>query len=448
MSARFRGWLATVVAVALLATLAVLAVLDRGPAEPAASVGSDGLVAGRPAPPSTAAGEQRSPLARTRVLREMLQRRAAAVRNRDQAAFMATVDPKADPAFVAAQAAQFANLGGVPLSAWSYEVDASAVAVPPNRPGDPAQLWAPRTTLRYALDGADTVPTSRPLGYLYAYRDGRWYVASDDELGSDAERTWRGPWDFGPCAAVTVPSGLVLGHDGQQDLMASLAQDLDGAVAAVTEVWGTEWSQRAAVVLPASIEEMRELVGPAFAVDGIAAAAVADKVDTSTRTAIGQRVVLNPDQAAKLSASARRIVLRHEITHVAARASTVDGAPMWLLEGFADYVGYRGSGLAPREAAPDLVRSLREGGRLPVLPADGDFAGGNSQLDLAYQLAWSAALHVVDLAGEQGLVRLYRLAAGGPATGQPAVDDALLQVVGMDLTGFVASWQGSLSRFS
>jgi hypothetical protein len=451
MSAKARGWLTAAVAVALLAGLAVL---GRVPAEPVTDAAPGGsFVVGRPAPPSTSgAHEQPSPLSPSHAVRKMLQRRATAILERDQAAFMSTVDPKAAPEFIAAQAALFANLDGVPLAEWSYEVDGAFVAAPPDRPGDDAPLWAPRTALRYALDGVDTVPTSRPLGYLYVERGGRWFLTADSALGPDSERTWRGPWDFGPCVTAAARSGLVVGHTGQERLVTSLAAELDGAVAAVTEVWGTEWSQRVAVLLPATIDEMREMVGPAFAVSGIAAAAVADQVDVANHTAVGQRVVLNPDQARRLSPSAMRIVLRHEITHVAARASTVDGAPMWLLEGFADYVGYRGSGLTPREAAPDLVRALRAGGLpggLPEgLPTDDDFHGGNDNLDLAYQLAWSVALHVVDLAGEEELVRLYRLIAGGPTVDPSTVDGALRQVLGLDTPGFVASWRDSLIRLS
>ncbi len=453
MSAKARGWLAAAVAVALLSGLAVLVNSPLRTSSGAAPQPSGALVAGRPAPPSSASppgeDEPRAGLSRNRAVRDLLGRRAAAVRERDEAAFMATVDPLAAPEFTAAQRALFANLGGVPLAEWSYSVDGALAAQPPARPGDDALLWAPRTTLRYALQGVDTVPTERPLAYLYARRDGRWYLASDTELGPDAERTWRGPWDFGPCVAVTAANGLVLGHVGQEKLLTALAGELDGAVRAVTEVWGTEWSQQVAVLVPDGIDEMRELVGPAFAVDGIAAAAVADLVDVADHTAVGQRVVLNPTQAGKLSAAARRIVLRHEITHVAARASTVDGAPMWLLEGFADYVGYRGSGLGQREAAPDLVRVMRTRGVPDQLPTSADFRGESGNLDLAYQLAWSASLHVVDRVGEEGLVRLYRQIAGSPTQDQAAVDAALQAVLGTDQTGFVAAWRDSLrSRFS
>lgn len=453
MSARARGWLAAAVAVALLSGLAVL---SNGPLRPSTGSSADpsgSHVAGRPAPPSSAtpaAGDEpRAGLSRNRAVRAMLDRRADAVRLRDEAAFMATVDPRATPEFTAAQRSLFANLAGAPLDEWSYEIDGALVSQLPARTGDDALLWAPRTTLRYALQGVDTVPTERPMGYLYARRDGQWYLSSDTELGLDADRTWRGPWDFGPCTAVPATNGLVLGHVGQEQLLAALAAELDGAVRAVTEVWGTEWSQQVAVLVPGSIDEMRELVGPAFAVDGIAAAAVADLVDVSSHTAVGQRVVLNPTQAGKLSAAARRIVLRHEITHVAARASTVDGAPMWLLEGFADYVGYRGSGLGPREAAPDLVRVMRTRGVPDQLPTPADFRGESGNLDLAYQLSWSASLHVVDRVGEDGLVKLYRQLAGNPTQDQTAIDTALRDVLGMDQPAFVESWRDSLrTRFS
>jgi hypothetical protein len=451
--ARRRGWLAAAVAVALLLGLAGVALLGHRPGganrDPSTPI-TGTLAAGRPPPPSTPAAGIGGPasLPRATAVRDLLERRAAALRRRDQAGFMATVDPLATPEFIVAQQALFTNLGGVPLSQWRYELDDTVSANLPLRPLDAAQLWAPRTTLRYGLLGADEVPTVRPLAYLYAQRGGAWYLTSDSELGPDTQPTWRGPWDFGPCVAVSTASGLVLGHPGQEQLLAAVAAELDAAVAAVTDVWGQQWARRAAVILPASLEEMRALVGPALAVDGIAAAAVADAVDLTARTAVGQRVVFNPDQAGRLSESARRIVLRHELTHVAARASTVDGAPLWLVEGFADYVGYLDSGLTPREAAPDLVRTLRAGQPPDHLPTDAEFHGAGGSLDLAYQLAWSAALHVVDRAGQDGLVQLYRMIAGDPRQDRATLDTAMREVLTLDPAGFLASWRDSLpARF-
>src|SRR5262249_39729985 len=156
-------------------------------------------------------------------------------------------------------------------------------------------------------------------------------------------RTWRGPWDFAPCQVIPTAQGIVLYHPGSEAMADRLRTELDPAVSAVTALWGPGWAQRVALVLPDSPEEMRSLGGPNFAV---VAVAVADRVDTERHTVAGQRVVLSPNGSRALSIPSLRIVLRHEITHVAARADTVDGSPMWLLEGFADYVGYRDSGIA------------------------------------------------------------------------------------------------------
>jgi len=281
------------------------------------------------------------------------------------------------------------------------------------------------------------------MAYLYVRRAGQWFLASDTALESQGETTWRGMWEFGPCHPFTAGNSLVLGHTGDESLR-QLAAEVTGAVDAVTQVWGTGWAQRVAVLVPKTVDEMRALVGPAFSVDGIAAAAVADKVDVGNQLAVGQRIVLNPALIGRMSASTRRIVLRHEMTHVAARASTVDGAPMWLLEGFADYVGYRDSGLQPQEAAPELVRVLRSGDPPKGLPAAAEFVGGSSRIDLAYQLAWSAALYVVDLAGEDGLVKLYRMIASDTSQDDATVRDAMRAVLGVDLDTFVAGWLQSL----
>jgi hypothetical protein len=439
---RFRGWLALAVAVVLSATLLVLA---NWSASQQTGGSGGGLVEGRPAPAESTSDAGGQAAAYEDAVEDLLVRRAGAVLRRSETEFMDTVDPQADPAFIDAQRALFRNLDQVPLSHWSYQLDTSESLPVPEPPLGVFEYWAPRTTLRYALRGVDEEPTSRTMAYLYVRRADRWFLASDTASEPFGEKTWRGMWDFGPSRVLAVDKGLVIGHAGTgEQALRQLAAELNAAVDAVTQVWGTGWSQRVAVLVPKTVDEMRALVGPAFNVDGIAAAAVADRVDVADQLAVGQRVVLNPALAGQLSALARRIVLRHEITHIAARASTVDGAPMWLLEGFADYIGYRDSGLQPQEAAPDLVRALRAGDPPEGLPAAADFAGGSANLDLAYQLSWSAALYVVDLAGEDGLVKLYRMVASDRSQDAATVEDAVRSVLGVELSSFVAGWLESL----
>ncbi|MCU1650911.1 MAG: hypothetical protein JWQ60_2060 [Pseudonocardia sp.] len=430
-----------------LVLLAGLGVLVLGPdPDRSVPVAGQGATATTTVPSPSPAATEPSPTAAAGV-RELLRRRARAILDRDRAAFAASLDPRADPGFRAAQLAMFANLDGVPLAHWEYAVDPADRAPIPPGAADPTadETWAPATELRYALAGADTEPTTRPAGYLYLRRGADWYLASDTALDSVGRTTWRGPWDFGPCVAVRVSGGLVIGHPGAEQLVRRLAAELDAAVAAVSSVWGTGWAQRVGVLVPGTPAELRALVGDRSTNAAIAAVAVADQVDRAAGRARGQRVVFNPDSDALLGPTALRVVLRHELTHVAARAATDDHTPLWLQEGLAEYVAYRDSGLSPAAIAPGLTAAVRAG-RLPgQVPADAVFQG--PEPDLAYQQSWSLMRYLAARIGPDGLVALYRrLATDLGAATQPRLDGTLRAVLGTDLAGLLAAWHGDLER--
>lgn len=355
---------------------------------------------------------------------------------------MVSVDPQASPRFYREQRELFRNLAEVPLSDWSYQVDRDAVAAPARAGAD--ETWAPRVELSYAIDGVDVVPTSRELHYTFVRHGESWYIADERGDGDKQSNGWGAPWYYGVCRVARTDSSVIIGHDSNQELIDRVARMTDDAVETVTEVWGTEWPQQVGIVLPESQQELQDTVGPAFAVDGIAAVAVADKVDTEARRVEGPRVVLNPKTADNLTDSALRVVIQHEITHVAARADTVDGAPMWMLEGFADYVGYRGSTHAPKRIAPELVSEIERSGLPDSLPADHDFHLGGRSLDLAYQQAWSAVDFLARRYGEQRIVELYHRVAGSRTDAE--ADAALRAVTGMNTSQFTAEWREDLSK--
>ncbi|MQA09427.1 MAG: hypothetical protein GEU98_12920 [Pseudonocardiaceae bacterium] len=436
-TARTRAWLTA--AVALVALVAVLVVAVPG--------GDRARQAAPPPSPSTtpSAATAAAKAASTEQIRELLNRRAQAVLHRDEEAFLDGIDPRADPRFVRSQRELFANLARVPLAEWRYRLDPAAPAdlsrVSGRGDAGGARLWAPRVSLEYALAGVDKTPTSRPMGYLFVHRAGRWYLRSDTALRSSGRETWRGPWDFGPCVAFPTGSGLVLAHPSRTETARRLAAELDPAVRAVTDVWGDGWSRRVALWLPDTAEEMRALVGPKFRIEGIVAAAVADRVDRPSHSAWGQRVVVSPGGAEQLSDESLRVVLRHEITHIAARGDTVDGAPMWLLEGFADYVGYRETDVPMAHAAPVLAASVRTHGLPNALPSDQDFAAGGAALDLAYQRSWSLSRYIAEGFGEPKLLEFYRRIAGIGPVGKSTMDAVLREVLGIDRGGLLRGWR-------
>lgn len=441
-----RTWLGAAVAVAVLLGLGLVSFpgTDQG----TGSSGGPGRPMGAVSPPPPV---DQAEATRTDAVTDLLDRRAKALVDHDEQAFLATLDPRADEAFVSTQRRLFQNLSGVPLDEWRYRLrpdDALDVADLPDRftssPSD--ELWAPAVDLRYALRGADVTSTERPMGYLFARHGDEWYLRSDTALDSLGRRTWRGPWDFAPCVVTATEHGIVLSHPGSQPMVDRLVRELDPAVQAVSELWPTKWSRRVAVLLPDSPGEMRALVGPDFPVESVVAVAVADRVDNVSRAVSGQRVVLSPTGVRGLSIASLRIVLRHEITHVAARADTVDGSPTWLLEGFADYVGYRDSGVNLDEGAPDLARQVRQDGPPAALPEDRAFRARGSDIDLAYQQSWSLARYVADTFGEKSLIAMYRELAAAGAVSATETDRMLRDVLGVDRAELVRGWQSYLRK--
>ena len=373
---------------------------------------------------------------RLAAVREVLDRRATALLRRDRAGWLAGVDPAAH-AFRGRQAAFFERIATVPLGVWRYTVEPEDEAGEAAAAGRP---WTVRVTLRYTLRGVDPAPTARPLVLTFVPRGERWLLAADDRTAVNGVRSWRGPWEHGPLVVRRGRSSLVLAHPANADRLRTFADAVDAAVPRVTRVVGTTWPRRVAVFIPDDQREMAEVVGERLALGKIAAVAVADSVDPSSGQARGQRVVVNPANLDRLGPLGRRVVLQHEVTHVATRGITGHGTPIWLVEGFADWVGYLGSGLPPRLVGDELRAQVRSGRWPGRLPTAADFRGDSPRLAVAYEEAWSACRLIAGRAGPAGLLRFYR-AVGTSDDPAAAVDGELRRAVGMGSAQFVAEWR-------
>lgn len=407
-----------------------------GVAAPAAAHGAAPRVAPAPLPDGADADD------RAAAVRGLLDHRATALLHRDRAGWLAGIDPRAT-AFRTSESTVFDNLAAVPLAGWQYAVEPGASRALPAatlaRYG--GEVWVPQVTLRYGLRGVDAELTDRPELLTFVRRAGRWYLAADGDVATDGTRSWRGLWDFGRVVARRGRSSLVLAHPGNAGRLATFVAAADAAVPRVSAVWGTGWSRAVALLIPDDAREMSQLVGSRFALARIAAVSIADYADPRTDTARGQRVVINPANLDRLGPTGRRIVLQHEITHVASRGVTGPGMPTWLVEGFADYVGYRDSGLPVPVIGQELHAAVRHGGWPGRLPADADFRGDSPGLAVAYEEAWFACLIVAGRVGIAGLVRLYRLVGTSTAAGPAAVDAALRQVLHESTAQFIAEWK-------
>lgn len=230
----------------------------------------------------------------------------------------------------------------------------------------------------------------------------------------------RALWGAG-AAVVRGESSSVVGHHAPAELLGDLASRADAAGRRVAAVLRRR--VRPVVLVPASAAEAARLAGVA-SVDGLAA--VAD----------GGRVIVVPEFFARLTPTGRDVVLTHELTHVAAGTG---GLPIWLYEGFADYVAYRDAGLPVRVAAAELAAEVGAGRAPRRLPGPADFSlqGDGDRLARAYQEAWLACRFLAGHRGERTLVRLYREAQAGGV-------DRALAALGLSTGTLTERWRAYL----
>ncbi len=405
---------------------------------------------------------------------DLLRARAAALLERDRDGWMTGISPRGPGAgYAERQAAVFDDISEVPLADWGWELLGEGPDLSPQRlaelevDGSSAQPWVAHVALVYRLRGAGgqvrrdayltvapTTPGASP----------GWVLVDDSDGPTDTE-----VWDLGPVRVTSSARSLVLGTGD----LSGVGALVDAGAARVDAAWGTDWSRSTVVEVPASQEQMARLLGRTSAgdLDEVAAVTTGEQVGGASATT-GDRIVLNPRGIGELTDVGALVVMTHELTHVATRASTSAPVPVWLSEGYADWVGYRGLGLTAATVAEPLLRAVRSGADgddpLAALPAARDFDPAGGRAASAYAGAWLAADLVARRYGDRALTGLYRDVASGVTTPTPeafasggreearadrvgpgdvavaadaATEEALRGRLGVSTTAFTSSWR-------
>ncbi|WP_405879253.1 hypothetical protein OG762_11710 [Streptomyces sp. NBC_01136] len=372
----------------------------------------------------TGCGGRSAPDTASADVQRVLDRRAVAVLDRNESAYRATGEPSGS-------VAEFTRLRAVPLAAWSYRLTDL------HHSGDRATADA---ELRYRIQGYDKAPVSTARTLRLTRGGGAWRVASDEP----AEKTGQQLWEQGAVTVVRGEHSLVLGVGQSGERLRAYAALADHAVPAVSSAWGTDWSGHVVVLVPKSLEGMAGLLGaPASGYRGIAAVTTGEVGGSAKAPA--DRVIVNPEAYGVLGDFGKQVVLTHETTHVATRAHTTAATPLWLSEGFADWVGYRGSGRTAAQAAPELERAVLDGHVPAALPDDKDFGftGDAARLARAYEGGWMACRLIADRWGEARLNEFYR-AVGDHKKRAGAVEGALRDVLHTTPQKFTEQWRAYL----
>jgi hypothetical protein len=129
------------------------------------------------------------------------------------------------------------------------------------------------------------------------------------------------------------------------------------------------------------------------------------------------------------------------LTHLATGAA-ISPAPLWLVEGFADYVALRGSPPSDRGVVADLAWQVRRAGVPEGLPGRERFGAGGRSLAAAYQGSWLACRLIASRAGEQALVRVYDRVSAGESLPRVLRDET-----GQGMPGLVRAWRVRLTHW-
>lgn len=384
----------------------------------------------------------------TATVNSLLRRRSHAVLTHDRAAFLATVDPSGQ-AFRAGQEVLFDNLTRVPFSVWKESLADRRPAVAAD------DGWTARLRLTYRIRGFDRHELVYTEYLTFDQGPGKGWVVSGDGAAHglrDDPQIWSGGSlnvVRGRHSLVLAESGAVAGQDAAARTadLRDIARRLDAGVGIVSGVVGDRWARHVVALVPATEQKAEDLVGDVRNLDDIAALA-AITGDEGGKGTGEDRVVIAPTAFGRLTTLGRHVVLTHELVHVAMGGARDGRTPMWLIEGMADYVGYKNAGVTTKAAGRELANLIASGDMPSAPPGRTEFGGSGDRLSAAYEEAWLACRMVARRYGEDTLVRLYRTAGNEPGeAGDPRAEDrALRSVLGIDAAHFDEQWRAYIRQ--
>jgi hypothetical protein len=313
------------------------------------------------------------------AIQQMLAGRAAAVRNGDRNAFLATVDPRAPAAFRTAQGRLFDGLRTVPLERFELQAKADATGdlgtgLSPKYSN--ARVYLPETRMVYRITGYDARDAVDNLWYTYVERNGKWYIASDTDLEDVGILTARGLWDFGAVQEQRSDHFIILSHPEQAERAAALISLAEEAAATLLGRWDQQWSGRIPMVLPGSIDELAKLLQSTFDLTKFVAFVVYQPIRDDGWVTTAPRIYVQDRNLSRYAREFQLSTLTHELDHAAVAPFAGPAIPAWVHEGVADWVATgqstgerkpRGSdGVLPRDyqfttgSGTDIVRSYAE----------------------------------------------------------------------------------------
>lgn len=298
----------------------------------------------------------------------------------------------------------------------------------------PEGQWAASVALTWRFAGFDVRPVKSEVTVVFAAEDDRATVV---DIGGGDRRTPL--WLIAPLHVQHSDTALVMAVD--KDSVERYAEQAETAVRQVRTVI-PRWHQKLVMVVPGSGEQLDRVLN---AEPGRYAniAAVTTTVDGTLDRTVPVHVYVNPDVFDGLKHGGAQVVTTHELVHVATGAATASAMPLWLVEGFADYVALRDVDLPLSVTAGQILGKVRRDGVPDHLPSDGEFDTRTQHLGTNYEAAWLACRLLAQTGSEQDLLRFHQRVSEGEPLAR-----ALSDIFGLTQKELVARWQRELRELA
>jgi hypothetical protein len=370
-------------------------------------------------------------------VRATLAQREQAVRSGDRAAFLDTVDPGAGEDFRSRQGRLFDGLRTLPLA--GFELRLRTDEVPDLSAGLRARyaaedVYLPAVEARYRIEGADRADAIDAFYYTFLLRDGRWRIASDTDVEDLGLPTSRNLWDFGPVALRRSAHFTLVFDPADRSRAEALLKLADQGFARLASTFARQLPDQVVVVLPHSLDQLREMLQATFDVTNFVAFATVGIDRDHGWEPTAPRVYVEDANLANNPRSFQLETLHHELIHVASFPLAGPYVPAWVHEGVADWLSTGRSGPTRVEGSD---------GRLPD---DYEFTtGGGESILRAYQESTSAMAFLAKAKERDAPLDLL-VEAGRPrvasGTARYHTDQALRTVYGVGLDDFERVWNG------
>jgi hypothetical protein len=314
------------------------------------------------------------------AIQELLNRRAAAVNQHDEKAYLADVDTSR-PTFVQHEKDEFVNIQALDLSAFTLSV--TEVGKYPAGDVDPALnasfdngLTSVAVTVKYAVRGLDESPVAAPWIPYVGQKNGRWVIADELTQGDKLpEGTGGLPWQTGPVVVKRSAHVVAVISRDDERIAPQLLDFAETGVSNALDFLPTGWPGKVLVtavsdpqVIASYFRDDMEMLGNTAAVTVQAFAEVYEWRGSGSAHYVTSRVLFNPESLGG-DPDELQMTLTHEFVHVATGPITYAATPTWLVEGIAEYVALDTGKVSNKE----LHAELEHYGYPTRLPDDDDF---------------------------------------------------------------------------